>query len=171
MKKEIRAKINALKIIATDVDGTLTDGGMYYTVKGDIMKKFHVRDGMGVNLLKRKNIHTILITKETNSINRKWAKNMNIKKVYDGIIKKEKLVKTLCNEFKIKSREICYIGDDINDVELLKNVGLSACPSDASDVVKKEVDIILNAQGGKGALREIADLVLSVKFSKEKKIY
>ena len=171
MKKEVRDKIKSIKLLATDVDGTLTDGGMYYTTKGDIMKKFHARDGMGVNLLRRKNIPTVLITKEMNSINKKWANNMNIKKVYEGILEKEKLLKTLCNQFKIKSEEICYIGDDVNDVELIKNVGLSACPADANDTVKKESDIILKTQGGKGALREIVDLIMSVKFSKEKKIY
>ena len=74
MKKQIRDKIKMIKLLATDVDGTLTDGGMYYTTKGDVMKKFHARDGMGVNLLKRRNIPTILITKEMNSINKKWAK-------------------------------------------------------------------------------------------------
>ncbi len=171
MKKQIRDQIKAIKLLATDVDGTLTDGGMYYTTKGDVMKKFHARDGMGVNLLKRRNIPTVLITKEINSINKKWAKNMNIKKMYEGIQEKEKLVKTLCNQFKIKSEEICYIGDDVNDIELMKNIGLSACPADANYIVKKEVDIILKIQGGKGALREIVDLIMSVKFSKEKKIY
>jgi len=171
MKKEIRDKIKSIKLVATDVDGTLTDGGMYYTVKGDIMKKFHARDGMGVNLLKRRNVPTVLITKEMNPITKKWAKNMNIKKVYDGIKEKEKLLKPLCSEFKIKPEEICYIGDDVNDVELIKNVGLSACPADAEDIVKKESDIILSVTGGKGALREIVDLILAVKFSKEKKIY
>ena len=171
MKKQIRDKIKMIKLLATDVDGTLTDGGMYYTTKGDVMKKFHARDGMGVNLLKRRNIPTVLITKEINSINKKWAKNMNIKKMYEGIQEKEKLVKTLCNQFKIKSEEICYIGDDVNDIELMKNIGLSACPADANYIVKKEVDIILKIQGGKGALREIVDLIMSVKFSKEKKIY
>ncbi len=171
MKKQIRDQIKAIKLLATDVDGTLTDGGMYYTTKGDVMKKFHARDGMGVNLLKRRNIPTVLITKEMNSINKKWAKNMNIKKVYEGVREKEKLVKILCNQFKVRSGEICYIGDDVNDIELMKNIGLSACPADANYIVKKESDVILKTQGGKGALREVADLIMSVKFSKEKKIY
>ena len=160
-----------IKLLATDVDGTLTEGGMYYTTKGDVMKKFHARDGMGVNLLKRRNIPTILITKEMNSINKKWAKNMNIKKVYEGVREKEKLVKILCNQFKVRSGEICYIGDDVNDIELMKKIGLSACPADANYIVKKESDVILKTQGGKGALREVVDLIMSVKFSKEKKIY
>ena len=149
MKKQIRDKIKMIKLLATDVDGTLTDGGMYYTTKGDVMKKFHARDGMGVNLLKRRNIPTILITKEMNSINKKWAKNMNIKKVYEGVREKEKLVKILCNQFKVRSGEICYIGDDVNDIELMKKIGLSACPADANYIVKKESDVILKTQGGK----------------------
>ena len=160
MKKQIRDKIKMIKLLATDVDGTLTDGGMYYTTKGDVMKKFHARDGMGVNLLKRRNIPTILITKEMNSINKKWAKNMNIKKVYEGVREKEKLVKILCNQFKVRSGEICYIGDDVNDIELMKKIGLSACPADANYIVKKESDVILKTQGGKGALREVVDLIM-----------
>ena len=96
---------------------------------------------------------------------------MNIQKVYDGIQRKEKLLKIVCSEFKVKPDEICYIGDDVNDLELLKIVGLSACPVDANHLVKKESDIILKSQGGRGALREITDLILSVNFSKEKKIY
>jgi len=171
MKNSIKEKIKLVKLIATDVDGTLTDGGMYYSVQGDVMKKFHARDGMGVNLLKRRKIPTILITKEKNPINKKWAKNMNIEKTFDGIQQKEKLIKKICNEFKVRPEEICYIGDDVNDIELLKIVGLSACPADANYLVKKESDIILTNQGGKGALREIGDMVISVKFSKEKKIY
>jgi YrbI family 3-deoxy-D-manno-octulosonate 8-phosphate phosphatase len=171
MKKIIRDKTKLIKIVATDVDGTLTDGGMYYSVKGDVMKKFHARDGMGVNLLRHRNIPTVVITKEKNPINKKWAKNMNIQKVYDGIQKKEKLLKTMCSEFKVKPDEICYIGDDVNDLELLKIVGLSVCPADANYLVKKESDVILECKGGRGALREITDLILSVNFSKEKKIY
>ena len=171
MKNSIKEKIKLVKLIATDVDGTLTDGGMYYSVQGDVMKKFHARDGMGVNLLKRRKIPTILITKEKNPINKKWAKNMNIEKTFDGIQQKEKLIKKICNEFKVRPEEICYIGDDVNDIELLKIVGLSACPADANYLVKKESDIILTNQGGKGALREIGNMVITVKFSKEKKIY
>ena len=171
INSNVRKKLRKIKIVLTAVDGVLTDGGMYYTTKGDVMKKFHARDGMGVNLLKRRNIPTILITKEMNSINKKWAKNMNIKKVYEGVREKEKLVKILCNQFKVRSGEICYIGDDVNDIELMKKIGLSACPADANYIVKKESDVILKTQGGKGALREVVDLIMSVKFSKEKKIY
>ena len=80
-----------IKLLISDVDGVLTDGGMYYSSKGDIMKKFHVRDGMGVNMLKRNNIPTIIVTKEKNPIIRQWAKKMNIAQTFDGIIEKVKL--------------------------------------------------------------------------------
>ena len=171
MKKIIKDKIKSIKVVATDVDGTLTDGGMYYSKDGDVMKKFNAKDGMGVNLLRRKNIPTVLITKEKNSIVKKWAKNMNVKKLYDGVQKKEELLKVLCKDLKIRSKEICYLGDDVNDVKLLKIVGLSVCPSNANILVKNKLDITLESDGGNAAFREIADLILFTKFPKSSKIY
>ena len=78
MNQKLLKKFHKIKLVMTDVDGVLTDGGMYYSKQGDVMKKFHVRDGMGINMLKRNNIPTIIVTKERNPIILKWAKNMNI---------------------------------------------------------------------------------------------
>lgn len=86
----IKNKGSRIKIVLTDVDGVLTDGGMYYTEKGDIMKKFHARDGMGVTLLRRIGIPTIIVTKEKNKIIKQWATKMKVSKVYDGILRKKK---------------------------------------------------------------------------------
>ena len=91
MKKSLKLKLKKIKVVITDVDGVLTDGGMYYSSKGDVMKKFYARDGMGVNILRRNKIPTIIVTKEKNPIIRKWAKKMNVYLVLDGIIKKEKV--------------------------------------------------------------------------------
>ena len=92
INSNLRKKLSKIKIVLTDVDGVLTDGGMYYTKEGDVMKKFHARDGMGVTLLRKNNIPTIIVTKEKNQIIKKWAKKMNIKKLYDGIQEKEKML-------------------------------------------------------------------------------
>ena len=89
MKKELYKKFKKIKLVLTDVDGVLTDGGMYYTTEGDIMKKFHARDGMGVTLLRKYNIPTILITKEKTKMVKQWAAKMKVEKLYDGIIKKK----------------------------------------------------------------------------------
>ena len=148
----------------TDVDGVLTDGGMYYTEKGDIMKKFHVRDGMGVTLMKKCNVFTIIVTKEKTPMVKQWSRSMKIEKLYDGIFKKEKILEKICKKYDVNSDVVAYIGDDINDIGLLKKVGFSICPSDAIDDVKKKCNYICKAKGGEGALREIADMIISSKL-------
>ena len=160
MNSNLGKKVKNIKIVLTDVDGTLTDGGMYYSSKGDVMKKFHVRDGMAVNMLKKYNIPTIIVTKEKSSITTQWAKKMNIKKIFDGILDKEKILEEVCEEFNVKASNIVYIGDDVNDMALLKNVGISVSPGDAWKNTKQIVDYVTTKHGGKGVLREISDLIL-----------
>ena len=162
MKIENRCK--KIKIVLTDVDGVLTDGGLYYTKDGDVMKRFHVRDGMGVTLLRKNNIPTIIITKETTSMVRKWAKKMNVTKLYDGIKQKELMIDTICSKYKVKPEELAYIGDDINDIELLKLVGLSAAPADSIKEVRKICNYVCKTYSGFGVLREVCDLILSKKW-------
>ena len=149
-----------IKILLTDVDCVLTDGGMYYTSNGDVMKKFHTRDGMGVNMLRRKGIPTIIVTKEKTQMVKKWAKKMNIEYLYDGIQQKETILKIISKKYNVKNSEIGYIGDDINDIELLKMVGFSATPNDGIIEVQKIVHYICKKNGGEGAFREVADLLL-----------
>jgi len=153
-------KCRKIRMVLTDVDGVLTDGGVYYTKEGDVMKKFHIRDGMGVTLLRRRDIPTIIVTKEKTEIVRQWASKMKIEKVYDGILQKETLIDIICQKNKIGSDEIAYIGDDINDVELLKKVGLPVVPNDATIEAKKVAHYVCKAKGGFGAFRELADLIL-----------
>ena len=147
----------------TDVDGVLTDGGMYYTDKGDIMKKFFTRDGMGVTLLRKNDIPTIIVTKEQTIMVKQWAKRMNVAALYDGIVQKESILDSICNDYKIDAQEIAYIGDDINDISLLKLVGLTAVPHDGISKVRSLSDYICKNNGGSGAFREFADLILSAK--------
>ena len=147
----------------TDVDGVLTDGGMYYTTQGDIMKKFHTRDGMGVTLLRKYNIPTILITKEKTKMVKQWAAKMKVEKLYDGIIKKNMILDKVCNAFNLKSDEIAYIGDDVNDVPLLKAVCLAVTPNDGTKEAKSVSHYICNLKGGEGAFREFADLIISTR--------
>ena len=155
----------------TVVDGVLTDGGMYYSAHGDVMKKFNAKDGMGINILRKKNIPTIIITKEKTKIIKQWAKKMNVKKVYDGIMKKELILEKICKSFKISEKEIAFVGDDVNDLELMKKVGFSVTPNDGNDVVKKIADYITKSKGGEGAIREITDLIIKAKYSEKEKLY
>jgi len=171
MKKSIIQKCEKIKVVLTDVDCVLTDGGMYYTSEGDYMKKFHTRDGMGVSLLKKNNIPTIIITKESTKIVRKWAKNMNIKKIFDGIIRKEEILDEIIKSFDVKKDQIAYIGDDVNDLELMKNVGFCATPNDGILLAKEIADYTCNCKGGEGVLREIADLLLTIQYPNKKDWY
>ena len=171
MNQKVREKIKKIKLIATDVDGVLTDGGMYYSAKGDILKKFQVRDGMAVSILKRNAIPTVIITKEKNQIVKKWSLKMNIDKLFDGIKNKEKIIPKLCKLYSLSENNIAYIGDDVNDLEILKKTGFAATPKDGNLEVKKIVDYICKNRGGEGVLREICDLIISIKFGKKRKLY
>ena len=124
MTKNIQRKLIKIKLVLTDVDGVLTDGGRYYSTTGEFMKKFHVRDGMGVNILLRNNIKTAILTKERSKIVKIWSKNMNIGHLYDNAIAKETFLEKICKDFGVTPNEIAYIGDDVNDIELLKLVGI-----------------------------------------------
>jgi 3-deoxy-D-manno-octulosonate 8-phosphate phosphatase (KDO 8-P phosphatase) len=164
-------KCKRIKLVLTDVDGVLTDGGRYYSKDGEILKKFHVRDGMGINILLRNNIKTIILTKEKSMITKKWAKDMNVFKVYSGLIKKEQVLTKICKKYKINLDEIAFIGDDVNDVEVLKKVGFAAVPNDSIFQVKKIADFVCKSPGGKGCFREMSDLILLSKFSTKTKWY
>ena len=167
----VKNKCKNIKIILTDVDGVLTDGGRYYSEKGETLKKFHVRDGMGVNILLRNGIKTIIVTKENSKITKKWAKEMNVTKVISGSIKKEAELSKICREFNVSKKELAYIGDDVNDSNLLQLVGFSAVPNDANENIKKNVDYVCIKNGGNGAFREIVDIIFKEKFSNKRKMY
>lgn len=157
----IENKCKKIKVVLTDVDGVLTDGGMYYTKDGDVMKRFHTRDGMGVTLLRKNKIPTIIVTKESTQMVKRWAKNMKVAKLYDGIEKKETIIEKICSEFKVKNEEIAYIGDDVNDIRLLTKVGLSFAPADSIENVKTICDYVCKTKSGQGVFREIVDLILN----------
>ena len=171
MNQKVRKRIKKIKLIATDVDGVLTDGGMYYSSKGDVLKKFHARDGMAVSILKKNTIPTVIITKEKNQIVKKWSSKMNIDKLFDGVKNKEEVVSKLCKSYGLSENNIAYIGDDVNDLEILKKTGFAATPKDGNLEVKKIVDYICKNRGGEGVLREICDLIISIKFGKKRKLY
>ena len=160
---DLKKKCALIKLVITDVDGVLTDGGMYYSNKGDIMKKFHARDGMGVTLLRRQKIPTIIITKEKTKMVKEWSKKMSIDYLYDGIQNKASLLPKILRKYKIQTKNIAFIGDDVNDIELLQKVGLSVTPNDGIDEIKKISDYICKNNGGNAVFRELSDLILSSK--------
>jgi len=167
IRKKILDKCSKIKILISDVDGVLTDGGMYYSENGEELKKFNTRDGMGVELLQKNQILVILMTKENSKIVLQRAKKIKIKKSYIGINKKEDKLPEICEKFKVKLENIAYIGDDINDLEIMKKVGFSASPNNAIDEIKRNSHYICKSNGGEGVLREVAELILSTKNIKK----
>lgn len=152
-----------IKVFLSDVDGTLTDAGMYYSESGEELKKFNTRDGKGFELLKKKGIKVGIITSENTSIVENRATKLKVDFLFQGLEHKDKLNAALeiCKNEGISLEEIAYIGDDINCIELLESVGLAACPSDSNFSVKSIKNIIiLNSKGGYGCVREFAELIL-----------
>ncbi|MEW6044635.1 MAG: HAD-IIIA family hydrolase [Thermoproteota archaeon] len=171
MKGSLKAKCQKIKLVMTDVDGVLTDGGRYYSAHGEIFKKFHVRDGMGVNMLLRNGINTVIITKEDSKLVNYWAKTMNVVKVYSKVKIKENELKKICKIYKLLPSQIAFIGDDVNDLELMRKVGFSATPSDGIAQAKKIATYVCKTRGGEGVLREVADTILHEKFPNKTKWY
>lgn len=144
----------------TDCDGRLTDGGMYYSEKGDESKKFNTKDGMGFSLLREKGIITGIITGENTRITEARAKKLQIDELHQGIGNKLEVVKQLADRYQIDLAEIAYVGDDINDMEALENVGFPCTVNNAMDSVKRKVKYVSCLNGGEGAVRDIIEHIL-----------
>ncbi|WP_454987990.1 KdsC family phosphatase [Capnocytophaga leadbetteri] len=155
------------KLIATDIDGVWTDGGMYYDQGGNEWKKFNTYDSAGVLFARKFNIPIAIITGEDTEIVRRRATKLKVDRLFMGVENKLIVLSELCGELKISLSEVAYIGDDINDIEVLKNVGLSACPSSAPDYIKELVTIICSKKGGEGVFREFVETILGHKNIKQ----
>lgn len=149
---------STIKLLVLDVDGVMTDGGMYYTESGDQFKKFNSRDGMGIKLVLRKGIHVAFLSSGTNArIISDRAETLGVKLVHAGAGEKLGILSGWCKELGIHLDEVAYIGDDVNDLDCIRAVGLSACPADAVDAVMSAVNVVLDKKGGEGCVREFVD--------------
>lgn len=150
-----------IKLFLTDVDGVLTDAGMYYSENGDALKKFNTLDGMGLQLLMKAGIQVGIVTGENTPIVAKRAEKLKIKIVKQGIQDKLTVVKEICQGLGLDLGEVAYIGDDINDFEILSEVGFAACPINAVEKIKNIPGILrLTKAGGFGVVREFIELIL-----------
>lgn len=151
-----------IKMLIMDVDGTLTDGRIYIGVKGEMMKAFDVKDGYAIaQILPEKNIIPVIITGRMSDIVVERAKELKITELYQGVSDKLKQLQVLKEKYKISQEEIAYIGDDINDLECIKYCGITGCPSDSIEIIKKQVDYVCNSDGGRGAVREFIEWIIS----------
>lgn len=149
-----------IRLFLTDCDGCLTDGGMYYTEDGNEFKKFNALDGMGFHLLRERGILTGIITKENTKIVERRASKLRVDFLRQGIKNKLEAVQEICRENNISLTEVAYVGDDINDYEVLEAVGYGCCVNNAVKNVKQIAKYISKKNGGSGAVREIIDWII-----------
>ena len=159
---QIESKIT-IKLLLSDIDGTLTDGGMYYSENGDEQKRFNTRDGMGMGMLREKGIKVGIITSEDRQLNQRRADKLKLDFFYQGKKNGGKLAvaREICQKMGISMQEVAYLGDDVNCIELLSAVGMAACPADADSRVKAIPGIhVMTKKGGEGCVREFCEMLM-----------
>lgn len=163
MKRDISSSNNIcgeIKMLLTDCDGCLTDAGMYYSEHGDELKKYNTKDGMGFKLLREKGIICGIVTGEIGTINKRRAQKLQLDILEEGCVDKASVVRRICDENGIELKNIVYIGDDINDLDVIKMVGYGCAPADAIPIVKENAKYVTKAKGGEGVIREVIELLL-----------
>lgn len=160
MDKGLQGKIAPLKLLILDVDGVMTDGMVIIDSQGVESKSFYVRDGHGIKLLIRAGIDVAIISGRHSDSVEHCAQELGIKTIFQGEKNKIRAYETLIADKGLKDEEIAFIGDDVVDLPLLRRVGLSASVADASGLVVSAVDYVTASRGGRGAVRELVELIL-----------
>lgn len=151
-----------IKVLAMDVDGTLTDGKINIGRDGEIFKSFDVKDGYAIkHLLPKFDILPVIITGRISEITENRAKELGIEYLYQNIKNKQEILLDLCKKHKIELQNIAYIGDDLNDLEIMQNVALAGCPADAVKEIRSIAHFISNKNGGNGAVRDFIEWIIS----------
>jgi len=164
-ENQLKASAARIKLLLTDVDGVLTDNGVYYSESGEVMKRFSIRDGMGVERLRKlAGIDTGIITGETSPSVARRAEKLNIRELHLGIRNKLDRVSEIMERLQLQWDEMAYIGDDVNDLEVMEKAGIAACPADAMPQVSGIVHYRCANKGGYGAFREFAEWLIELKM-------
>lgn len=151
-----------VKLILTDIDGVWTDGGMYYDQMGNELKKFHTYDSAGVLFAHQRNIPIGIITGEDTEIVRRRAEKLKVDFLYMGVQDKVQVATELCNQLGITFQDIAFIGDDLNDMELLEKAGISATPASSPAYVQSRAKMVMSKKGGEGVFREFVEKILNI---------
>ena len=161
--KEIVKKASAIRAIFFDVDGVLTDGKIIYEESGKEIKNFNVKDGQIISYLKKAGILVGAISGRESAVTAYRSAELKFDFCHQAILDKAGTFQKLVEHYKLKHKEVAFIGDDINDIPVFRLAGLSVCPADTYPYVKEMVDLVTHAKGGRGVLREVADLVLAAR--------
>ncbi|MBD8071301.1 KdsC family phosphatase [Bacillus sp. PS06] len=152
--------LSKIKMLVMDVDGTLTDGKIYVGDNGEVFKAFNVKDGYRLISIQKYNITPVIITGKKSEILAKRAAELKIEEVYQGIENKLEILDKVLDKYHLTYENVAYIGDDVNDIDCMKQCYLNACPADAISEVIDVVDYVCKATGGNGAVRELIDLII-----------
>jgi len=158
--EDVLEKIRRIKLLIVDIDGVMTDGRIIYSIYGDELKFFDVQDGFGITLLNRAGIKSVIITAKKSKIVKHRARDMKVAKAYQGHHDKLIPFTKALRKFGVKPEEVCFIGDDLIDLPILKRVGFAAAVPNAMEEVKEHAHFITSKTGGRGAVRELCDLIL-----------
>ncbi|MFH1594363.1 MAG: HAD-IIIA family hydrolase [Candidatus Omnitrophota bacterium] len=159
---DIQERARKIKLLLLDVDGVLTDGRVSIGSYGDEIKNFSIRDGLGIMLLKAAKIRCAIITAKSSKMVKIRARQLKIDKVYENHYKIKSL-RHILRRFRVKEDEICFMGDDLVDIPILKRVGFAVAVTDAIEEVKRTAHYVTKKYGGKGAVREVCELILKSK--------
>ena len=163
MKKTLLARLKKIKLLATDVDGVLTDAGMYYSEHGDELKKFNTRDGMGLVLLRYAGVRLAIVTSEDTKIVERRAAKLRITDLLQGARDKVTALETIMKRHGLSWEEVAYIGDDVNDLAVLKRAGFAASPADGTEANRKAAHYVTKKRGGEGCVREVCEMILEAR--------
>jgi len=162
-KQSLQSKAKKIKLLLLDVDGVLTDGSILLDNQGNELKAFHVRDGHGIKLAQRSGIIIGIITGRKSEVVNIRARELGIEEVHQGAIQKIMVYESITAKYGFQDDEVAYIGDDIVDVEIFKRAGLAVTVADADPSVRPHVDMVTKAEGGRGAVRELINLILKIR--------
>ncbi len=160
IEEDLIDKVKKIKVLLLDVDGVLTDGRIIYDSHGRDLKFFNVHDGMGVYLLKKAGIATLLITAKGSRAIKPRARDMGVDAVFENISPKTRVLQKILKKYRINKEELCFVADDLVDLGLMREVGLPIAVVNACAEIKKAATYITSREGGKGAVREVAELIL-----------
>lgn len=158
LRTELKEKIKGVRLLAMDVDGVLTDGGVYILEDGREFRRFDIKDGLGIKQVMQKGFRVAVISSSDCPAVEHRMRKLGVQEVYLGVEDKLRKLHDICTKLSIDLGEVCYIGDDLADLAVMNAVGLPCAPVDAAQLIKGISLYIANAQGGKGAVREICDL-------------
>jgi 3-deoxy-D-manno-octulosonate 8-phosphate phosphatase (KDO 8-P phosphatase) len=162
--------VHEIKAIALDVDGVLTDGGVWWGPHNEEWKRFHFADIMGLSLARKSGMVVALISGENSPLVDRLAKKLGIRDVHKGCQDKASALRSFSELHALQLEEICFIGDDVNDLTALAMVGLSACPADARPSVRANCQVVAKLGGGNGAVRELIDMLLDARHCEARSV-